>query len=94
MRLLRALTKPGHRELASAYVQAFKGPVGERALTDLADYCCAFRTTYAKDEKVMHMLEGRREVFNRIAAMMKLDVEDYGRLMGSLVRQAKGGDDE
>jgi len=57
----------------SAYRAIFHSPMGEEVLTDLAKFCRAHESTFHADPRVHAVLEGRREVFLRIARHLKLD---------------------
>lgn len=80
----------GRRELKAKqalYRQVFAGPPGEAVLADLARFCRAFDTTFVRGDPYASALgEGRREVFNRIAALIALDEEDYARLLARQLR--------
>lgn len=62
-------------------------PVAEPVLRDLARFCCATKPTIRMrpdgggiDPIAMGVAEGRREVFNRIGAMLGLDQHQVQRL--------------
>lgn len=76
-----------------AYLQLFtdaKGqlsPVAEPVMRDLARFCCATLPTIRMrpdgggiDPLAMAVAEGRREVFNRIQAMLNLTPQQIQRL--------------
>ncbi len=63
-----------------AYRQTFKGPLGEVVLRDLAQFCKARESTFHDNERVQSKLDGRREVFLRIAHHMNLSEADLWRL--------------
>ena len=58
-----------------AYQTTFKGPLGELVLKDLARFCRAHSTTFHPDQRVHALLEGRREVWERIARHTNMDAE-------------------
>lgn len=59
-----------------AYVNVFDGPNGEAVVKDLAKFCRARETTFNADPRVSALLEGRREVFLRIAEHLNLTEEE------------------
>lgn len=67
-----------------AYLQTFGNPVGEQVLRDLAKFCRADATCFHADPRVHAALEGRREVFLRIAQHMHLTTDELYRLHGGL----------
>lgn len=62
-----------HRQ--RAYHQCFGSPAGNEVLVDLAKFCRAAETCYHDDPRKHAVLEGRREVFIRIADHMNLTVD-------------------
>lgn len=56
-----------------AYRSVFQSPPGEKVLKDLAKFCRAHDSTFHTDARVAAVLEGRREVFLRIARHLHLD---------------------
>lgn len=62
-----------------AYQATFRGPLGELVLKDLARFCRAHGTTFHPDARVHAVLEGRREVFERIARHMNMNPDDLWR---------------
>lgn len=70
-------------ERQQAYRQAFSGPRGELALEDLAKFCRAFESTFHPDPRVSAQLDGRREVFLRIASHLELSREQLWRMFGA-----------
>lgn len=60
-------------ERQHAYRTTFKGPQAEVVLKDLARFCRAHETCFDPDPRVHAGLEGRREVFLRIAQHLQLD---------------------
>jgi hypothetical protein len=67
----------------TAYIQTFSNPVGEIVLADLARFCRAFHSTFNPDPRVHALLEGRREVWQRITDNLNLTQDElwkrYGR---------------
>ncbi len=63
-----------------AYRTLFKGPVAEVVLKDLARFCRAHESTFHTDERTAVLLEGRREVWLRIAQHLNLSEADLWAL--------------
>jgi hypothetical protein len=59
-----------------AYQNTFSGIYGERVVTDLAKFCRAKETTFHPDPRVEAVMQGRREVWLRIAAHLNLSEKD------------------
>lgn len=57
----------------TAYRAVFHNPMGEEVLRDLAKFCRAHESTFHTDPRAHAVLEGRREVFLRIARHLHLD---------------------
>ncbi len=57
---------------AQAYRHVFKGIYGERVLDDLAKFCRANESTFHTDPRVEGILQGRREVWLRVAQHLNL----------------------
>lgn len=57
----------------TAYRATFLTPMGDEVLADLAKFCRAHESTFHTDPRVHAVLEGRREVFLRIARHLNLD---------------------
>lgn len=55
-----------------AYKQVFQGPLAKTVLKDLAIFCRANASTFDPDPRVHAGLEGRREVWLRIAHHLNL----------------------
>ena len=73
---------PLFRKRQAAYVKTFSGPEGQKVLADLRRFCRAtVPTADVNNPNVTYMLEGRREVFLRIAAHMNLTEEDVINLV-------------
>lgn len=68
------------RRRRTAYVHVFCNPIGEEVLTDLARFCRAHDTTFHADPRAQALLEGRREVFLRIARHINLSDDALWRL--------------
>lgn len=66
-----------------AYITTFKNPVGEIVLADLAKFCRASQSTFNPDERTHALLEGRREVWLRIASHLELSEEELWRLLNA-----------
>ncbi|MEZ5665899.1 MAG: hypothetical protein R3F55_00360 [Alphaproteobacteria bacterium] len=82
------LTRSELKRRQALYRRVFDGPDGEAVLADLARFCRAFATTFVRgDPHASALGEGRREVFNRIAALIALDEDGYARLMARLLRE-------
>lgn len=64
-------------ELKTAYQIVFaNGPAGQSVLADLGRFCRAEEPCWSEDQRHHARLEGRREVWLRIQAELKLPVED------------------
>lgn len=55
-----------------AYQQTFKGPLAEIVLKDLARFCRANESTFHDNDRVQSKLDGRREVWLRLAQHLNL----------------------
>ena len=55
------------------YVQTFMHPTGQRVLVDLAKFCRASESCFHSDPRIHAVLEGRREVWLRIARHLNLN---------------------
>lgn len=65
-----------------AYRKVFKGPESEIVLADLRKFCRATMPTADVDnEKTTYLLEGRREVWLRIANFLNLSDDQIYQLM-------------
>jgi hypothetical protein len=60
------------RSRRSDYLTTFNGPVPDRVLADLAEFCRARETTFHTDDRLHAVLEGRREVWLRINKYLNL----------------------
>lgn len=64
-------------QLKTAYQIVFgDGPAGQTVLADLGRFCRAEEPCWSEDARHHARLEGRREVWLRIQAEMKLPVEE------------------
>jgi hypothetical protein len=64
-----------------AYRKTFEGPLAQPVLKDLARFCRAHETTFvAEDERASALLEGRREVWLRIAYHLNLSPDELWQL--------------
>jgi len=75
------------RSRRSDYLTTFNGPVPERVLADLAEFCRARETTFHTDERAHALLEGRREVWLRINKYLNLTDREIQQLI-----EKKGAD--
>lgn len=66
----------GIRERKQAYQLMANQPAGQRVLADLAKFCFAYETTFDADPRVDARKQGRRDVWLRIQANLKLSDED------------------
>lgn len=71
-RLIRA-TIEFLRGRKGEYVQTFMHPTGQRVLHDLAKFCRAGESCFHSDPRIHAVLEGRREVWLRIARHLNLN---------------------
>ncbi len=71
-----------------AYKQTFKGPLAEEVLADLARFCRAHQSTFNTDPRAHAVLEGRREVWLRIAHHLQLTEPELWRLYQGTPRGA------
>tara|TARA_R100001377_G_C3162307_1_gene100112 strand:+ start:536 stop:796 length:261 start_codon:yes stop_codon:yes gene_type:complete len=60
------------RTRGQAYRLVFKGVHAETVMTDLAKFCRANESTFHKDPRVEGIMQGRREVWLRIAVHLNL----------------------
>lgn len=68
----RVKAKEYLRERSQAYRHVFKSVYAEKVLVDLAKFCRANETTFNADARVEGILQGRREVWLRIARHLNL----------------------
>lgn len=66
----------------NAYIAALITPAGDVVLKDLAKFCRANRTTFTDNDRITALLEGRREVWLRIAHHLNLDEDALWKLYG------------
>jgi len=64
------------------YLQTFDNEAGKEVLADLAKFCRANETTFHPDPHVRCQLDGRREVWLRIANHLNLSDEELYELYG------------
>lgn len=82
------------RERKRAYQLTFGTPAGNQVLADLAKFCRAAETCFHDDPRKHAVLEGRREVFLRIADHLNLTTEQlYGLYAGRTVQINEGNKD-
>lgn len=73
---------PLFRRRQSAYKKTFDNPEGRKVLADLRRFCRAtVPTADVNNVQTTYLLEGRREVFLRIAAHLNLTDEDVIQLV-------------
>jgi len=65
-----------------AYQATFRAPSAELVLRDLARFCRANHTTFHSDPRLHAVLEGRREVWLRIANHLNMTPDELWRLYG------------
>jgi hypothetical protein len=63
-----------------AYRATFKGPLAQVVLKDLARFCHAHRSTFHENDRAQSMLDGRREVWLRIAHHLQLSPAELWQL--------------
>lgn len=69
------------RQRQQAYQQVFKTNLAvEFVLQDLAKFCRAKKSTFDTDPRVSALLEGRREVWQRIADHINMTTEELYEL--------------
>jgi hypothetical protein len=66
-----------------AYQRTFSGVAGETVLADLAKFCRAHDTTFHSDARMSAVLQGRHEVWTRIAQHVRLTDEQIWKLYGA-----------
>ncbi len=64
------------RTRSQAYRRVFKGVNSERVLEDLAKFCRANESTFHADPRIEGVLQGRREVWLRIAGHLNLSGDE------------------
>lgn len=62
------------------YQLCFRSPPGQEVLKDLARFCRAHESTFHDNERVQSKLDGRREVFLRIAHHLQLSPDELWNL--------------
>lgn len=63
--------------------------IPELVMDDLARFCRATQTTFHQDARLHALLEGRREVFMRIADYRDLTIEEIFRRYGGVVSKTQ-----
>jgi len=63
-----------------AYRQTLKGPLAEEVLMDLARFCRAHASAFDPDPRTHAVIEGRREVWLRIAHHLNLSEDQLWQL--------------
>lgn len=76
------------------YLTVFSNPLGQQVLQDLASFCHANETCFHKDARAHAALEGRREVFLRIAQHLNLTTEQLFALYGGQYVQLEQEDEQ
>jgi predicted metal-dependent HD superfamily phosphohydrolase len=64
------------RTRGQSYRHTFAGIHGEKVLDDLSRFCRANESTYHKDPRIEGVLQGRREVWLRIATHLNLTEDE------------------
>lgn len=83
-----------------AYVALFHGdngkptPMADIVLGDLRDFCRARETTFDEDPRTHALLEGRREVWLRIAGHLHIDEATLTGLDAERPNMNQGDDDD
>lgn len=65
-----------------AYQLALAGEAGKAVLADLAKFCRARETAFHTDPRTHALLEGRREVWLRIAHHLNLTEDELWKIYG------------
>lgn len=82
------------RQRQRGYQLCFNSIAGNAVLADLAKFCRAAESTFHDDPRKHAVLEGRREVFIRIADHLHLTTEQiYALYQGRNVLQPDGDND-
>lgn len=69
------------------YQLTFRSPPGQVVLKDLARFCRAHKSTFHVDPRAHAMMEGRREVWLRIAQHMNMTPDELWALHSGLPRE-------
>ncbi len=85
MNVFHSLSERARRILNKrlSYRQCFCNPdgsltsAGKRVFRDLALYCGAYKTTFRPDAREHALMEGRRQVFLKMQAMLELPDEEF-----------------
>mgnify|MGYP001449046811 CR=1 FL=1 len=71
------------RTRAQSYRLTFRGIPAERVLKDLANFCRANESTFHVDPRLEGIMQGRREVWLRIAAHLNMTDEELWSLFNN-----------
>lgn len=71
------------RTRAQSYRLTFSGAPGKRVLKDLANFCRANESTFHVDPRLEGIMQGRREVWLRIAAHLNMTDEELWSLFNN-----------
>lgn len=63
-----------------AYVTTFRNPIGEQVLADLSRFCRADKSTFHADSHMAARLDGRREVWLRIAGHLNMTEDELWKI--------------
>lgn len=74
------------RRRSTAYRATFASPMGEEVLADLARFCRAHHSTAHPDPHMAARLDGRREVWLRIQAHVRLSEDELWKLFNAPMR--------
>lgn len=78
------------RSRKRTYQLAFGTPAGQDVLIDLAKFCRANETTFNADPRLHAVLEGRREVWLRIANHLNLTTDQLYALYSGVSAISQG----
>jgi hypothetical protein len=67
-----------------------EGAIGSEAIRDLAKFCYAAKSTAVPNEHLSMVLQGRREVWLRIAEHLNLQPEELASLYGAVTVDRPG----
>lgn len=70
-----------------AYRAIFDTPAGREVLVDLARFCRAHESTFNPEARISAQLDGRREVWLRIAQHLNLDPDTLWALYNERMKQ-------
>ena len=80
---LREIAKRFLSTRRTAYVRTFRNPAAEPVLADLARFCRAAASTGHPDPYMAARIDGRREVYLRIAQHINLSDDELWQLLGN-----------